>query len=192
MANSWIEAAGILGLDLALACPPGHAPNEDIVRRARGTERGRITFCADASEAARGRHVLSTDVFASMGQEDQAERRRQEFGGYSLDARLVATADARRDRAALPARSPRRGDQRRGDRGAAQSRVAAGGEPAPRPEGPPGSVSVEARSPASLRRWASGMTCRVGEPAVGACPFSGKGSEVSLKVGQRSAETKSR
>ncbi|MEO5768940.1 MAG: ornithine carbamoyltransferase [Polyangia bacterium] len=94
MANSWIEAAGILGLDLALACPPGHAPNEDIVRRARGTERARITFCADASEAARGRHVLSTDVFASMGQEDQAERRRLEFGGYSLDARLVATADA--------------------------------------------------------------------------------------------------
>jgi ornithine carbamoyltransferase len=93
MANSWIEAAGILGLDLALACPPGHAPNEDIVRRARGTERGRITFCADAVEAARGRQVLSTDVFASMGQEDQAERRRQEFGGYCLDARLVATAD---------------------------------------------------------------------------------------------------
>jgi ornithine carbamoyltransferase len=94
MANSWIEAAGILGLDLALACPPGHAPNEEVVRRARATERGRITFCADAGEAVRGRHVLSTDVFASMGQEDQAERRRQEFSGYCLDAPLVATADA--------------------------------------------------------------------------------------------------
>ena len=94
MANSWIEAAGILGLDLALACPAGHAPDENIVRRARATERGRITFCADPQEAARGRHVLSTDVFASMGQEDQAEQRRLEFKGYCLDERLVAAADA--------------------------------------------------------------------------------------------------
>ncbi len=93
MANSWIEAAGILGLDLALACPPGHSPNADIVRRARATERGKITFCSDPIEAARGRHVLSTDVFASMGQEAEAEQRRGEFAGYCLDARLVAGAD---------------------------------------------------------------------------------------------------
>jgi ornithine carbamoyltransferase len=93
MANSWIEAAGILGLDLALACPPGHAPNDDIVRRARATERGRITFVTDPIEAARGRHVLSTDVFASMGQEHEAEQRLQAFAGYCLDGRLVAAAD---------------------------------------------------------------------------------------------------
>lgn len=93
MANSWIEAAGILGLDLALACPPGHGPHEDIVRRARATERGRIVFCADPVEAARGRHVLSTDVFASMGQEAEAEQRRQEFAGYCVDARLLSAAD---------------------------------------------------------------------------------------------------
>jgi ornithine carbamoyltransferase len=93
MANSWIEAAGILGLDLALACPPGHSPNADIVHRARATERGKITFCSDPIEAARGRHVLSTDVFASMGQEAEAEQRRGEFAGYCLDARLVAGAD---------------------------------------------------------------------------------------------------
>ncbi len=93
MANSWIEAAGILGLDLALACPHGHAPNEDIVRRARGTERGRITFHADPADAARGRQVLSTDVFASMGQEGEAEQRRKTFAGFCLDARLVAVAD---------------------------------------------------------------------------------------------------
>jgi ornithine carbamoyltransferase len=93
MANSWIEAAGILGLDLALACPAGYAPNADIVKRARATERGRITFCSDPIEAARGRQVLSTDVFASMGQEAEAEQRRREFAGYCLDARLVAEAD---------------------------------------------------------------------------------------------------
>jgi ornithine carbamoyltransferase len=93
MANSWIEAAGILGLDLTLACPTGYAPNADIVRRARATERGRITFCKDPLEAARGRTVLSTDVFASMGQEDEAEARRQAFAGYCLDGRVLAAAD---------------------------------------------------------------------------------------------------
>src|SRR6185295_5180891 len=93
MANSWIEAAGILGLDLALACPPGYQPNPTIFARARATERGRITLHADPVEAARGRHVLSTDVFASMGQEDEADQRRRDFAGFCLDARLVAAAD---------------------------------------------------------------------------------------------------
>ena len=93
MANSWIEAAGILGLDLALACPPGYTPNEDIIRRARGTERGRISFHTDPQEAVRGRHVLSTDVFASMGQEDEAEKRLRDFDGFCVDARLMAAAE---------------------------------------------------------------------------------------------------
>jgi ornithine carbamoyltransferase len=93
MANSWIEAAGILGLDLALACPSGYTPNESVVARARATERGRITFVAHPIEAARGRHVLSTDVFVSMGQESEAEERRQAFAAYCLDARLLAAAD---------------------------------------------------------------------------------------------------
>src|SRR5580765_4972089 len=84
MANSWIEAAGILGLDLALACPPGYQPNPTIFARARATERGRINFHADPVEAARGRHVLSTDVFASMGQEGEAEQRRRDFAGFCL------------------------------------------------------------------------------------------------------------
>jgi len=92
MANSWIEAAGILGLDLALACPAGYAPDEDIVRRARGTERGKITFHAEPAAAVRGRHVLSTDVFTSMGQEEQAETRVRDFSGFCLDQRLLAMA----------------------------------------------------------------------------------------------------
>jgi ornithine carbamoyltransferase len=93
MANSWIEAAGILGLDLTLACPPGYEPNEDIVRRARATERGRIVFCKDPDEAARGRTVLSTDVFTSMGQEEESEARRKAFAGYCLDGRVLAAAE---------------------------------------------------------------------------------------------------
>jgi ornithine carbamoyltransferase len=94
MANSWIEAAGILGLDLALACPPGYVPDEAVLTRARATERGRITVTSDPATAAAGRQVLSTDVFASMGQEAEAEQRRKAFAGYCIDAPLLAKAAA--------------------------------------------------------------------------------------------------
>jgi ornithine carbamoyltransferase len=92
MANSWIEAAGILGLDLALACPPGFEPDPGVYDRARGTERGRITITRDPSEAIAGRHVVSTDVFASMGQESEADSRRAAFAGYCIDSALMAKA----------------------------------------------------------------------------------------------------
>ncbi|HMC95298.1 MAG TPA: ornithine carbamoyltransferase [Polyangia bacterium] len=92
MANSWIEAAGILGLDLALACPPGYEPDPAVVARARASERGRISFCREPAEAAAGRQVLSTDVFASMGQESEAEARRVAFAGYRIDGALLRQA----------------------------------------------------------------------------------------------------
>jgi ornithine carbamoyltransferase len=93
MANSWIEAAGILGLDLALACPEGHLPDAGVLARARATGRGNITVSSNPVDAVRGRQVLSTDVFASMGQESEAEQRRRAFAGFCLDARLLAAAD---------------------------------------------------------------------------------------------------
>ena len=92
MANSWIEAAGILGLDLMLACPAGFEPEPGIYDRARATERGRITVVRDPREAIAGRDVVSTDVFASMGQEGEADARRQAFAGYRIDAALMAHA----------------------------------------------------------------------------------------------------
>jgi ornithine carbamoyltransferase len=92
MANSWIEAAGILGLDLALACPAGHEPDPGVVARARAGERARITVLRDPAEAAAGRQVISTDVFASMGQEAEAETRRLAFSGYIIDAALMRSA----------------------------------------------------------------------------------------------------
>jgi ornithine carbamoyltransferase len=96
MANSWIEAAGILGLDLALACPPGYEPDADVMARARATERGRITVVREPAAAVAGRHVISTDVFTSMGQEAEAEARRQAFAGFCIDGALMrgAAADA--------------------------------------------------------------------------------------------------
>ncbi len=94
MANSWIEAAGILGLDLALACPEGYDPDPRILTRARQTERAKIVVTRDPREAVAGRHVVSTDVFTSMGQEQEAEVRRRAFAGFCVDRRLMAAADA--------------------------------------------------------------------------------------------------
>ena len=93
MANSWIEAAGILGLDLALCCPAGYQPDAGIVARARATGRGRVTFTDTPIEATAGRHVLSTDVFTSMGQEAETQQRLKAFAGFCLDGRLLAAAD---------------------------------------------------------------------------------------------------
>jgi ornithine carbamoyltransferase len=92
MANSWIEAAGILGLDLALACPAGHDPDAGVLARARAGKRGRITVVRDPAEAAAGRQVISTDVFTSMGQESEAETRRATFAGYAIDTALMRSA----------------------------------------------------------------------------------------------------
>src|SRR5580692_10132881 len=92
MANSWIEAAGILGLDLALACPAGYDPDPGVLARARAGKRRRITVLRDPAEAAAGRQVISTDVFASMGQEAEAEARRAAFAGYAIDATLMRSA----------------------------------------------------------------------------------------------------
>jgi ornithine carbamoyltransferase len=91
MANSWIEAAGLFGLELALATPEGYRPDPNVLAEARARG-GRITIGADPRDAARGAHVVSTDVWASLGQEEEAEARRRAFAGYCVDAALLATA----------------------------------------------------------------------------------------------------
>jgi ornithine carbamoyltransferase len=98
MANSWLEAAGMFGLDLALACPDGFAPDPALVAAARAAQvrlgKGSIALTTDPGEAVVGAHVVSTDVWASMGQEEDAARRRAAFAGYCVDAALVSRAAA--------------------------------------------------------------------------------------------------
>ena len=98
MANSWIEAAGLFGLHLRLACPDGFAPDPAYLatHAARAATRGGSIHCgADPVEAARDATVVSTDVWASMGQEDDAARRRLAFRGYIVDEHLLSGADPR-------------------------------------------------------------------------------------------------
>jgi len=91
MASSWIEAAGMFGFELRLACPDGFGPDPLLVAAAR-KRRGSIVVTTDPRAAARGAHVISTDVWASMGQEREAEARRAAFAGYCVDAALVQLA----------------------------------------------------------------------------------------------------
>jgi ornithine carbamoyltransferase len=92
MANSWIDAASLLGLHLTLACPEGYDPDPAILARARASERGSIHVVRDPLSAARDADVISTDVWASMGQESEAAARRAAFRGYCLDDRLLSAA----------------------------------------------------------------------------------------------------
>ncbi|MGE5743631.1 MAG: ornithine carbamoyltransferase, partial [Gemmatimonadota bacterium] len=91
MANSWLEAAEVLGFELRLACPEGYEPNREKFERA--ARHARVTVTEVPEEAVEGAHVVNTDVWASMGQETEAEARRNAFRGYTVDAELMKLAD---------------------------------------------------------------------------------------------------
>jgi ornithine carbamoyltransferase len=91
MANSWLEAAEVLGFELRLACPEGYEPNRGKFERAAA--RTRVVVTEVPEEAVEGAHVVNTDVWASMGQETEAEARRNAFRGYTVDADLMKLAD---------------------------------------------------------------------------------------------------
>ena len=90
MANSWLDAAALLGFELRLACPEGYEPDREVYERARKLTRTLIT--EDTDEAAAGADVVTTDVWASMGQEGEAEERKLAFKGYVVDRDLMKVA----------------------------------------------------------------------------------------------------
>lgn len=94
VANSWVEAAHVLGFSLRLACPKGFEPSAEVRREAGAVGRGEVRFLRDPAEAARGAHLLYTDVWTSMGQEKERRRRLKAFRGYCVDAGLLRIADA--------------------------------------------------------------------------------------------------
>jgi ornithine carbamoyltransferase len=93
MANSWLNAAYRLGFELRIACPEGYDPDPEILARARSN--ARIVLTRDPREAAEGADVVNTDVWASMGQEDEAQKRMRDFQGYCVDEALMARASGR-------------------------------------------------------------------------------------------------
>ena len=88
VAHSWINAASILGFELYLACPKGYAPQKDILSEAGSN----VHVLDDPREVVAEADVINTDVWASMGQEDERENRLRDFKGFQLNQSLVQLA----------------------------------------------------------------------------------------------------
>lgn len=91
MANSLIAGCLAAGMRLTVACPRGYRPAADVLRLAQGYGDA-FRLVSDPDEAARDADVLFTDVWVSMGMEREAERRRRDFTGYTVDAARLALA----------------------------------------------------------------------------------------------------
>lgn len=91
MAHSFLNAAALFGFELRLACPEGYDPDPAVLdaARARGA---RLVLTRDPREACEGAHYINTDVWASMGQEQEQKRRERAFADYQVDAALLAVA----------------------------------------------------------------------------------------------------
>lgn len=84
MAHSWVRAASLAGFSLTLACPPGYGPNAKLIEEsvAKG---GDVRVVDSPADAIRDANVVTTDVWASMGQEGEATDRRVAFDGFMVD-----------------------------------------------------------------------------------------------------------
>ena len=90
MTNSIIVGCIKMGMEVSVACPKGYEPDADIMAWAK--ENGKFTCTDDVFEAAKDADVLYTDVWASMGQEAEAEERKKIFKGYQINADVMAVA----------------------------------------------------------------------------------------------------
>lgn len=92
VANSWVEAAYLLGFSLRVACPKGFEPDAKVLREAAAEGKGKVAIVRDPADAAKGADVVVTDVWTSMGREKEQRRRREAFRGYRVDAGLLRKA----------------------------------------------------------------------------------------------------
>lgn len=91
MTNSLIVGGIKTGMEVSVACPNGYRPDEKLMQWA--AENGRFTCTDNVMEAAEGADVLYTDVWASMGQEGEAEERKKIFKGYQINADVMRVAN---------------------------------------------------------------------------------------------------
>jgi ornithine carbamoyltransferase len=91
MANSWITAALRLDFSLYLACPPGYEPNAALLSQAQAENRP-VYLGTDPRWAVSGARVINTDVWASMGQEEEAADRKGFFEPYQVNSELLQAA----------------------------------------------------------------------------------------------------
>jgi ornithine carbamoyltransferase len=130
MCQSYINAARQFDFELRIACPEGFEPRADLLE-ANGD---RVRVLREPREAARGADLLVTDVWASMGQEAEQQRRAAALAPYQLNESLLEVAASGCAVPALPARPPRRGDQRPSHGPPGHGDLGRGGKPPARAE----------------------------------------------------------
>ena len=91
MTNSLIVGGIKMGMEVSVACPKGYEPDAAIMAWAK--ENGKFTCTDNVLEAAAGADVLYTDVWASMGQEQEAEERKKIFAGYQINDEVMSVAN---------------------------------------------------------------------------------------------------
>ena len=95
MANSLIAGCSIMGMDVSIACPEGYEPDEHYLQKCREIAQisgSTIQITNVPSDAAKSANIVYTDVWASMGQEAEAEERRKIFKGYQINEELLKNA----------------------------------------------------------------------------------------------------
>ena len=94
--NSLLLICGCLGMDMAVACPDEYRPNEDIVKKAEEYAKknnSTITITSDVKAAVSGADVIYTDVWVSMGDEAESDKRREDFKDYQVNQSLIDLAN---------------------------------------------------------------------------------------------------
>ncbi|ERM94673.1 hypothetical protein AMTR_s00011p00222000 [Amborella trichopoda] len=93
--HSWLLLASVVPFHFVCACPKGFEPDEETVRKAKSTGISKIEITNDPKEAVVGADVVYSDVWASMGQKEEAEYRRKVFQGFQVDEALMEIAGSK-------------------------------------------------------------------------------------------------
>ncbi len=92
VANSLIEAASRMQMDITIACPEGYEPDPDVLEKARASASSEIIILREPKEAAGRADVVYTDVWVSMGQEKKAEGKKKKLNRYQINPGLLSCA----------------------------------------------------------------------------------------------------
>lgn len=92
VANSLIEAASRMGINLTIACPKGCEPDPDVLKRARASAKSEIVILRDPKKAVNGADAVYTDVWVSMGQEKESKTKRVKLKGYQINNKVLSYA----------------------------------------------------------------------------------------------------
>ncbi|MBM3290139.1 MAG: ornithine carbamoyltransferase [Candidatus Hydrogenedentes bacterium] len=90
---SWLNFAARVPLNVTVVCPPGYEPDPDILAFAKREAKGEIVVTHDIDAGVRGSDAVYTDVWASMGQEDESSERKKIFAPFQVNAKLMALAN---------------------------------------------------------------------------------------------------